>query len=399
MSEQERGGWKAANQCSLGVRKGNLVVRSLGEDPYIVAAELPPAQGPLVLEWRQRTAVRGAVQVFWADVRGSFAAERSATAPYTSSERWQELRVELPVQGSLSALRLDPFGARGEIELAWIRLKESSGKTLREWKFNTLVAVEPTGELPPEEKWAYLDNGKLRLGVKLSSGAAIGWLSPSKSERNLLNHWDHGRLVQQSYYGDSDGSVWGKKPWRWNPVQGGDYKGNPAKVLSLKRSKTTLYAKTMGRNWAGCTDLPEAIFEQWITLEGDLAQVKYQLRYSGNKSHARRDHEIPAIFLEPDLDTLVIGQARSKPGWPNESRMMPEHWAAYVDKHDFGVGVRVPLADRLTCYRFGDGKPEHGSCSYLAPLTAFGILPGMIFSYELTLTCGTLTQIRTRFRA
>ena len=42
-------------------------------------------------------------------------------------------------------------------------------------------------ENPP---WAYLDNGRLRLGVKVESGAGLGWLSTSKSERNLLNHWD-----------------------------------------------------------------------------------------------------------------------------------------------------------------------------------------------------------------
>lgn len=393
------GGWIAAHQCHLGIRKGSLIVRSQGDDPYLTAASLPATAGPLVLEWRQRTRVRGSLQVFWGDARGGFAPERSATVGYVAGERWQELHVALPVQGPLSALRLDPASGFGELELAWLRLKDAQGKVWQEWRFNTLPAVEPEGKLPPPEKWAYLDNGAVRLGVKLSSGAGIGWLSLSKSERNLLNHWDHGRLVQQSYYGNADGSVWGTKPWRWNPVQGGDYKGTPAKVLEYKQRKNTLYAKTMARNWAGCTDLPEATFEQWIRLEGPLVQVKYQLTYTGTTRHASRHHEIPALFLEPDLDTLVIGEQRSKPGWPNESRVMPEHWAAYVDKNDFGVGARVPLADRLTCYRFGDGKPEHGSCSYFAPLTEFAISPGLVFSYELTLTCGTLTQLRERFRA
>jgi hypothetical protein len=251
------------------------------------------------------------------------------------------------------------------------------------------------------EKWAYLDNGKLRLGIKISSGAAIGWLSPSKAKRNLLNHWDHGRLVQQSYYGDADGSIWADKPWRWNPVQGGDYKGTAARVLQLKTSKKEIYAKTMGRNWAGCTDLPEAIFEQWIALTGDVAHIKYRLTYSGTKRHAVRQHEIPAVFLEPNLDTLIIGgneSTRSKPGWPNESRKIPVHWAAYVDKDDFGVGVKVPIADELTCYRFGDGNAEHGSCSYLAPLTTFAITPGLVFTYDLFLTCGTLKEIETRLK-
>ena len=50
--------------------------------------------------------------------------------------------------------------------------------------------------------YLFLDNGQVRLGVKKSSGAGIAWFSMSGSERNLINHWDRGRLVQQSYYGD-----------------------------------------------------------------------------------------------------------------------------------------------------------------------------------------------------
>uniref|UniRef100_UPI00375123B5 hypothetical protein n=1 Tax=Armatimonas sp. TaxID=1872638 RepID=UPI00375123B5 len=62
----------------------------------------------------------------------------------------------------------------------------------------------------------------------------------------------------------------------------------------------------------------------------------------------------------------------------------------------FGVGAKVSIAEELTCYRFGDGKPEHGSCSYFAPLTKFAITPGLVFIYDLSLTCGTLPQIRSR---
>jgi hypothetical protein len=49
------------------------------------------------------------------------------------------------------------------------------------------------------ENWVYLDNGTIRLGVKRSSGAGIAWLSASGSKENLLDHFDHGRLIQQSY--------------------------------------------------------------------------------------------------------------------------------------------------------------------------------------------------------
>lgn len=71
---------------------------------------------------------------------------------------------------------------------------------------------------PPVDAFTYLDNGTIRIGVDQSRGSAIGYLALSKDKRNLLNHNDEGRFIQQSYYGDADESMWGKKPWTYNPV-------------------------------------------------------------------------------------------------------------------------------------------------------------------------------------
>ncbi len=65
--------------------------------------------------------------------------------------------------------------------------------------------------VPPAERatndFAFIDNGELRLGVKKSSGAGIAFLARSATGENLINHWDRGRLVQQSYYGAKDASL------------------------------------------------------------------------------------------------------------------------------------------------------------------------------------------------
>ncbi len=71
--------------------------------------------------------------------------------------------------------------------------------------------------------WIYLRNSDLKVGILKNSGAGIGYFSKAGSTKNLLNHYDRGRLVQQSYYGDVDGSRWVTKEWRYTPVQGGDY--------------------------------------------------------------------------------------------------------------------------------------------------------------------------------
>jgi len=270
-----------------------------------------------------------------------------------------------------------------------------------------LVPVHASAEPLNDDDFVFLDNGHLKLGVKKSSGAGIAWLSASGSERNLINHFDRGRLVQQSYYGNEDGSLWNKQPWRYNPVQGGDWRGKGAKVLELKVEKTSLSAKTLPRHWASGKELEETSMDQRIELKADVVHIRYTFKYSGEETHPEHDQEIPAVFVQPDLNTLVLYDGekpwsggdlhRSQPGWPNEGRKMTEHWAAYVDKEDFGLGVYVPVASQLTCYRFGDGNPKKGACSYFAPLTKFAIKPGLEWEYDVYLTIGKSAEIRQRF--
>lgn len=275
--------------------------------------------------------------------------------------------------------------------------------------FSVIVSACAAAEPADRDDIVFIDNGHLKLGVKKSSGAGIAWLSASGSERNLINHFDRGRLVQQSYYGKEDGSLWNKQPWRYNPVQGGDWKGRGAKVLELKVETTSLYAKTLPRHWASGKELEETSMEQQIELRDDVVHIHYKFSYRGSETHPVHDQEIPAIFLEPDLETLVLYDGdkpwsgdhvhRSKPGWPNESRKMTEHWAAYVDKDDFGLGAYVPVAEQLTCYRFGNGDAKKGACSYFAPLTRFSIKPGLDWEYDVYLTIGKIEQIRERFES
>lgn len=261
----------------------------------------------------------------------------------------------------------------------------------------------------PETNLVFIDNGQIKLGIKKSSGAGIAWFSESGSQRNLLNHFDHGRLVQQSYYGNKDGSLWGKNPWRWNPVQGGGYKGKPATVLELKSDPNGVYAKIRPRHWATEADLPEVLMEEWITLTNRVAHVRFKMSYTGTEAHTKNAQEIPAFFAEPDLSTLVVydkekpwtndAVSRNQPGWPNEGRKITENWAAYVDTNNFGIGAYVPIAKSLTCYRYAAGQTSRqGACSYFAPITYFSITPGFTFEYDLFITLGTADRIRQTFR-
>lgn len=257
-----------------------------------------------------------------------------------------------------------------------------------------------------EENWEYLENEHLRLGILLSHGGAIGYLSAAGSDHNVINHYDHGRLVQQSYYGDQDGSKWAAKDWRYNPVQGGSYTGTAAPVIEHTRlSPVSFYTKTTPRHWASGELLEECVMEQWIELKGPLVQLRYRFQYNGTKFHQPRHQETPAVFVDPDLATLVTydGDApwsgatlqRKTPGWPNEPVTLAENWAAYVNAEDWGVGIFVPGVTDATSYRYEGGSGSN--CSYVAPLRTFGLAPGLVFEYKAYLTLGKVEEIRQRF--
>jgi hypothetical protein len=206
------------------------------------------------------------------------------------------------------------------------------------------------------------------------------------------------------------GSLWAGIPWRWNPVQGGDYKGRPAQVLVFTNNATKLYAESIPVNWAGGEDVTDARMEEWISLEGDVAHVRFRFRWNGGIDHPPAHQELPAVFVDYALPKLVhyagtapwTGAAltNSVPGWPNESRNIDECWAAFVDQRDWGLGVYVPGQTRITTYRHpGKPGPTGGGCSYFAPVSTMTITNRFDFSYDVYITIGTVDEIRGRFAA
>lgn len=271
-----------------------------------------------------------------------------------------------------------------------------------------LAAAEPAPAAKEKEK--FLSNGEVKIGVDLSSGGSIFWFSELPADRNLLNHFDRGRFIQQSYYGKPDGSLWVEKPWRWNPVQGGDYKGKPARVLEVREVKNGLYVKSVPVNWAGGQDIEECRMEEWISLHGKVAKIRFRFTYSGTEEHPPAHQELPAVFVDYALEDMVFYKgdkpwtgaplAKEKPGWPNEGRNATEEWAGYVGPDGRGLGVHFPGSTHLTTYRFqGEPGPKGGGCSYFAPVQTMQIKPGFVHDYTIHLTIGTAEEMRARFEA
>ncbi len=260
-----------------------------------------------------------------------------------------------------------------------------------------------------KQDWTYLDNGTLRIGADKSRGAAIGYLALTKTKRNLLNHHDEGRFIQQSYYGQSDGSMWGKNPWRYNPVQGGSYKGENAKTLEFRKTTKKLYAKVEPLHWASANPCPGAIMQEWISLVGPVAKIRMRMDYTGESQTNTPHQEMPAMFVDFALPFLIFEKdnklVRHKPVNLGKN-LKPEritydtNWLAFVDDKDFGIGIYTPGTNKAVTYRHrGNGStgPNGSSCSYVAPVRNIKLEKDTAIDYDFYLTIGTLKEIRKRF--
>ena len=207
-----------------------------------------------------------------------------------------------------------------------------------------------TGTATPVEAWpeagmqnaTYLNNGIVQLGIDLTHGGSIFHFSEVNTKRNLLNHADEGRFVQQSYYGEADGSKWDGKDWVWNPIQGGGWRGQKPEILSQNITSSSLEIVSVPVHWASGKLLTECQMEEKITLDGDVAHIHYTFRNTGAGAtdHPATEQEVPAVFVDYALKNLVYYKGDSPwtnaalttvvPGWPNEKHTRDEHWAAFT---------------------------------------------------------------------
>ncbi|HXX82505.1 MAG TPA: hypothetical protein VEN29_00845 [Casimicrobiaceae bacterium] len=276
-----------------------------------------------------------------------------------------------------------------------------------------VVAVLEAASLVAAEPMSYLDNGVIRLGVDLGKGGTITYLATSGSGENVVNSWDLGREVQQSYYAGPLNFGDPAPPWTnfpWNPIGAGDTYGNPAPVLQQSNDGLTLYTKTAPLQWA-LNNVPcECLIEQWITLDRNSVQVRNRLtnNRSDQTHYAAMFQELPAVYTNGTFWQLITYSGpfpytsspltqifASLPSPPQFSAT--EHWAALVNDSGFGLGVINSFATLFSGGFAGTpntGGPGDSSTGYIAPQISESLDWNIVYEYRYVLVLGTLDQIR-----
>jgi len=278
-----------------------------------------------------------------------------------------------------------------------------------------LLALSQMAACPdgPGSDMNYLDNGIIKIGVDLKKGGSITYLSDAGNSVNLINSYDMGRMIQQSYYSGPDpygepNPGWPN--WGWNPIGAGDCYGNPSEVLAVENNGTTLYVKTIPMQWA-LDNIPcECIFEKWITLEGSAVKVHYKLinDREDTTQYSARHQELPAVYTTGKFHRLFTYNG-SRPytqapleeihnaGPPWSYFKGTEKWAALVQDNDWGMGVYNPRAQSFVGGFHGDpgsGGPSDSPTGYIAPLRTETIYYNTVYEYDVHFILGYLNDIR-----
>lgn len=264
---------------------------------------------------------------------------------------------------------------------------------------------------------SYLDNGVIKIGVDSSKGGSITWVSLSGTTNNIVNSYDLGREIQQSYYAGpqpynpSNNENPGWPNWQWNPIQSGDSYGHPSVVLAQTNDGRTLYVKCRPMQWALDNVPGQCTFESWISLTGNVAVVSNRLvdmRTDTAQQFHAMDQELPAVYTvgslwklvsyagnAPFTDDAVTNLPDTPPPWGNWNAT--ESWAALVNSNNWGLGVYNPGATWFVggfAGAPGVGGPRDNPTGYIAPLKFEILDTNIVYTYTYYLILGTVSQIR-----
>jgi hypothetical protein len=267
-----------------------------------------------------------------------------------------------------------------------------------------------------------LDDGTINVGVDTSYGGAITYLSQSGSTTNLVNNYDHGRQVQQSYYsGPKNFALRGAtqsphyNPWPWNPVQAGDAFGYPSAVLAYSNTNGTIHIQTRPLQWSLKNYPINCIVEEWLHLDGPAVRVHCKLtnRRLDHTQYRALRQELPATYGVGTLNRIFsytgtapfTGDALTQKSatWPAYDWRATENWSAFVNSSNFGVGIHHPdaiiMAGGYSCKEgcwgsAGTGGPSDYNLAYIGPVHKEVLDYNIVYEYDFNLIVGTLTDIR-----
>ncbi|MBQ7714530.1 MAG: dockerin type I repeat-containing protein [Clostridia bacterium] len=287
---------------------------------------------------------------------------------------------------------------------------------------------EETFEYYPQTTY-FIENTNLKLGVDLCMGGGVNYYEDKNDGNaqytNLLNNYDVGRLIQQSYYGIDKAPYelgwWGGHAWQYNPVQGGDKDNNISRVVDFEFvSNSEFYVKARPMDWGQSNRITPSYMENIYTLTESYVKVYNRFVDFSGYTHVNVRQELPAFYTISALKDFYyyggsspwtddgLTKKSDLPFWgtyPNQTTFtLPgnsEFWSAWCDGTGYGIGLYVPDVYTLRAGRHqynGTANPNADPTNYVSPQRNMTLICGKPLEYSYLIAAGTLTQIRNTFK-
>jgi len=241
---------------------------------------------------------------------------------------------------------------------------------------------------------------------------------------NILNNFDTGRLIQQSYYGTGDppyvrGEFMGNS-WGYNPVQGGDRGNHKSKLIDARVSENEVYVKCRPRDWGHDGGTTYSYMENWYRLDGDYLVVDNRFVDFSGWEHPYTGQEVPAFYTvsylnnyywydgdKPWTDDALTNEPDlifwPDAGYPTFSTQ--ENWAAFTGEFpdSFGIGVYVTGQQNFLAGVYARGEEVGENPAKSGPTSYFAVIEQRImnsfepFEYDYYVATGTTEEIRNIF--
>lgn len=259
-----------------------------------------------------------------------------------------------------------------------------------------------------------------------------GYKSESK-EVNLINTYDTGRYLQQSYYGTSEKpyetSYYNRADWNYNPVQGGNVANEASKVIDYEIGDDYIYIKARPLDWAkwsddhaedGCLhskDNPDEahtearwgdeyitdtyVEAKYVFEDGVIKTYCRMVDYSGYPS-AQTTQELPAFYTIEPLNNFVYNDVTEDEAWVIQNLKYdesPEFWGISQDYKNYhypngGFDANVDVAEHWAAFMASESSNSFGIGLYTPETTNFyyGVYPQ---KYSENISNGVFTQTNT----
>ncbi len=269
--------------------------------------------------------------------------------------------------------------------------------------------------------------------VDYAENLPSGHKSESK-EVNLINTYDTGRYLQQSYYGTSEKpyemGYYNRADWHYNPVQGGNVANEASKVIDYEITDDYIYIKARPLDWAKWSDehaencqhkenssdinvthgedkwgedyITDTYIEAKYVFEDGLIKTYCRMvDYSGYPS-AQTTQELPAFYTIEPLNNFVYNDVTDDEAWLLKNFKYdesPEFWGIsqdYIKEHypDGGFNPNVDVAEHWAAFMASESTNSFGIGLYTPETTNFyyGCYPQI---YAENVSNGVFTQTNT----